>query len=39
MIALAITKIVDQVGNRVVANIVAVGVLAKLMGIFKIDLL
>lgn len=35
--AVAMTEIADRVGKRVVANVVAVGALAKLMGFFKMD--
>ena len=35
--AVAMTEIADQVGRRVVANVVAVGALAKRLGILKID--
>ena len=35
--AVAMTEIADQVGRRVVANVVAVGALAKLLGIVKLE--
>jgi 2-oxoglutarate ferredoxin oxidoreductase subunit gamma len=35
--AVAMTEIADRVGKRVVANIVAVGALARLMGFFEMD--